>query len=110
MKQIVITAKRLRAMGACKEDVDLFVETFGERAVLTERNAQKARDADLCLHWFLITIETADANYDIIPEACDYGHAWTCFSNVWLIDVEENNKAAAFVALVRWMIKKGAKM
>lgn len=51
-----ITAKRLRANGACEPHVQRFVEVFGEgRVFFTERNLTRAIASELPLAWLAFT-------------------------------------------------------
>ena len=52
-REFYITARRLRANGACEAEVELFVRTFAEhkKVALSDKNFEKAVKARLQIWW-----------------------------------------------------------
>ena len=48
----VVTAKQLKAKGACEDQIDLFRSVFPRGCVVTAANIRKAAGAGLSLDWW----------------------------------------------------------
>ena len=51
MKKRTITLDELRSSRACKNQLELFERTFGDRIELTDENVRRAVDAGLDVEW-----------------------------------------------------------
>jgi len=78
-----VTVRYLRARGACADQVDLFIKTFGKKAELTRGNLVKAALVDLDLQWLAIWGQHSGVRYHIFERGCaqaryarDYARAW----------------------------------